>query len=436
MTTIRAAMISVWDWIRALISPLTWLLDHVRSPNNDKSQAELSARNKTIRRKQEHDTLLTEKEREVTKLRTENTHLLTRCTSLDKLANERELKVVSLTKDYKQLQLINEDLKSQNSTYNRQVITLQRDGRQLQTRNEDISRKLTENEEQVDTLKKDCSQLRTRNEELSRQLKENEQQIDSLKKECGQLRTRLSEVLSMQVTDGNPNITNLRCQNRSDKLAEHFAELYDNHWTDCYQILTGHLRKTEEETIHILLQIVQTSYDLCLDRSQSNLTSAKDLLFTLAGTSSGEHEKATDIFIQETLHKLKSFREKNFTHASSKIGKEIKAKLMSTIREPEAAACNSFIDECIRLCWMMCIKDPPMYIVCDKEAVFDQNKYMPYTKTGPEVSYVVWPALYLHRNGPLMREGVAQGESRIERPRNTKLNAAKRESLGSYSKQE
>ncbi|KAK3607098.1 hypothetical protein CHS0354_026305 [Potamilus streckersoni] len=56
--------------------------------------------------------------------------------------------------------------------------------------------------------------------------------------------------------------------------------------------------------------------------------------------------------------------------------------------------------------------DPPMYIFCDKEAVFDHNKYASYTKAGTEISYVVWPVLYLYKNGPLVRKGVAQGQKR------------------------
>ncbi|KAK3607097.1 hypothetical protein CHS0354_026304 [Potamilus streckersoni] len=429
MVTIKAARISLRGW---LIWLWTWVLDHFRSRPKEKSQAKVPTTNENNRN-----------------------------TTLEKQAKEREQKIVSLTKDCKKLQSVNEDLKERNSIYNRDQITLQRECRQLRERKEDLSRKQNENEQQVDTLRRDCSQLRTRNEDLSRQLSESEQQIDALKKDCGQLRTRLSEVASMQLTEGNPNIANLRDQNRPEKLAERLSELYDNQWTDCYQILIGNFKKTEEESIHILLWIVKVgphgqrkvcfflthnrmymslnhaiSYDICLDRSQIVLTSAKDLLFTVAGTPYGEHDKALDIFVQETLHRLKSFRNKNFKSASSKIGQEIKVILTSTIGEAEVDVCSCFIEECIRICWLMCIKDPPMYIYCDKEAVFDHNKYVPYTKTGQEISYVVWPALFLHRNGPLMRKGVAQGESKKERARNDKVNAANWEKLRPYHEQE
>ncbi|KAK3607095.1 hypothetical protein CHS0354_026302 [Potamilus streckersoni] len=87
----------------------------------------------------------------------------------------------------------------------------------------------------------------------------------------------------------------------------------------------------------------------------------------------------------------------------------IKAKLVTTIGGQEVESSSCYIQECVRICWLMCIKDPPLYIFYEKEQVFDKNHYKEYTEKGPRVSYVVWPALYLYKDGPMMRKGVAQG---------------------------
>lgn len=46
-------------------------------------------------------------------------------------------------------------------------------------------------------------------------------------------------------------------KNRRTNLAEHFAELYDNEWTDAVEELTDTESKTEEEGIKILFNIVK-----------------------------------------------------------------------------------------------------------------------------------------------------------------------------------
>lgn len=46
-----------------------------------------------------------------------------------------------------------------------------------------------------------------------------------------------------------------------------------------------------------------------------------------------------------------------------------------------------------------------------KKGISDFNKDVlkSYTKTGNTVAYMVWPALFLHRDGPLLCKGIAQG---------------------------
>jgi hypothetical protein len=52
----------------------------------------------------------------------------------------------------------------------------------------------------------------------------------------------LSKVTGGNLTLDNPNIADLSDENRPTKLAEEFSELYDNEWTDTFEIL-----KTDEK---------------------------------------------------------------------------------------------------------------------------------------------------------------------------------------------
>lgn len=58
----------------------------------------------------------------------------------------------------------------------------------------------------------------------------------------------------------------------------------------------------------------------------------------------------------------------------------------------------------------MAVQDPEMYLDEDVKqgTKFDKDHYREYTKSGPLFLCSIWPALYLHKNGPLMIKGVAQ----------------------------
>ena len=55
----------------------------------------------------------------------------------------------------------------------------------------------------------------------------------------------------------NPDIANLSDADRPTKLAEKYSELYDNEWTDAFDILTKHQKKEDEVAIAILLDIIK-----------------------------------------------------------------------------------------------------------------------------------------------------------------------------------
>ncbi|CAC5420928.1 unnamed protein product [Mytilus coruscus] len=71
---------------------------------------------------------------------------------------------------------------------------------------------------------------------------------------------------------------------------------------------------------------------------------------------------------------------------------------------------SMFFEKCVYLCWCMVIQDPVMYL--DDDPVLytqiDKNTYEEFAKSGDSVAYVVWPALFLHKGGPLLYKGVVQ----------------------------
>lgn len=72
-----------------------------------------------------------------------------------------------------------------------------------------------------------------------------------------------------------------------------------------------------------------------------------------------------------------------------------------------------YFEKCILLCWYMVIQDPMMYLEEDleKDSIFDRTTYKEFVQKGDRVKFVVWPALYLYKGGPLLYKGVVQAYS-------------------------
>ena len=58
----------------------------------------------------------------------------------------------------------------------------------------------------------------------------------------------------------------------------------------------------------------------------------------------------------------------------------------------------------------MVVQDPPLCL--HKSQLFesfDTKLYREYTARGPFLQFVVWPTVLLHKGGPILAKGVAQG---------------------------
>ena len=65
--------------------------------------------------------------------------------------------------------------------------------------------------------------------------------------------------MSSRLRDGNPNVADLNDQNRPVKLGEQFSELYDNQWTDAFEVLKAGSDVSDEDACHILLKTLCVS---------------------------------------------------------------------------------------------------------------------------------------------------------------------------------
>ncbi|XP_053400214.1 uncharacterized protein LOC123557872 [Mercenaria mercenaria] len=323
-----------------------------------------------------------------------------------------------------------------------------------------------------EALRKQCQQMENKNLELIEQRDVLQAEKDTLqiysnqiKEERDELLLRLSKFAGDKLVDNNPAITDLSDPNRPTKLGEFYSEIYDNEWTNAFEALVDgdYDEITAIETLRLTLlnviQFCESKADLLLQkasdavnllfeeyrqsvmeiRTPSHLTMPKRQARDVAQFVRREKSSLEDIKLQRRWE-LKPNKIKGDAKASSeKVQKEEQSKLnadtkLKQLRKDMASSMvpivqkayietswtNRCIEElkpyilkCLYLGWMMVVQSPPLVLhefPTEKEIKFDKNMYKEYTASGPLVSYVVWPALLLKENGPVVCKGVAEGK--------------------------
>lgn len=258
-------------------------------------------------------------------------------------------------------------------------------------------------EEQIQILNKEINILKSETADQRNQLKEKEKSIE-------ELTTRLSRIASQQLTQGNPNITDLSDGNRPTKLGERFSQVYDDQWSEAFEALKEK-GKQEENIVTELLRIVQDIYGFMQK-------SVKELMQKLASKTSevimcpfqstslqpvsdrGLPLNETDGFVRVLV--------KTQGHQALKPVQE-KFKEKNTTRYGEDKRIAKYVDILLELIWYMVIQDPPMVLkfIRKGDKMEKEGLFKPYSKTGVVAEECVWPALLLHEGGPIIARGFA-----------------------------
>ncbi|KAH3834974.1 uncharacterized protein LOC127879375 [Dreissena polymorpha] len=252
--------------------------------------------------------------------------------------------------------------------------------------------------------------------------------VDKLNDEKKKLQDEVEE-LSKKLS--SVTIADLSDPYRPTKLVEVFGSLYDTQWTDAFSSFEKKAIK-EDQVINILREFIKRADRFCTEsllqvkdrirgyaiedisnpkiwiRSQngekyqlvSRLTvgiesSVKDKvegpindLLRLLASVSGKN--IADIFVQRPME----FVEKRFLKNE-------------TIRE----SLDTFAKQAVQIIWMMKVQQPPMELLwADPESKYDKQLFSFYVRQGEIVAQCIWPAVLLHKKGPVMARGIVQGK--------------------------
>ncbi|XP_062586427.1 uncharacterized protein LOC134248029 [Saccostrea cucullata] len=240
-------------------------------------------------------------------------------------------------------------------------------------------------------------------------------QLDSTKRELQLEReekenalTRLSVIAGSKLTYNNPAISDLSDVNRPQKIGEKFNELYDNQWTDSVDILSETM--DEKEAVLKIRAVLEYVYTKTKNASEEQYRSLQNALFQRDLRNS-----ETKNFIE--IYKKISELQKDVSELSIKNAKQFLREDSDFMLPFEIVmnCCEPFVDTCVELCWMMHVQDPPMVLEFGSSEIVDKNMFRFFTRTGDIVDFVVWPAVLLHENGPLVQKGVVQPKKSSKR---------------------
>lgn len=246
--------------------------------------------------------------------------------------------------------------------------------------------------------------------ELQNELVEKIKQID-------ELTSRLSKFASQQLTAGNPNIADLSDKHRPTKIGEFYSELYDNEWSEAFEVIKPleYPNVTEdpdteyfEEVLQILKNILMAAYEFSAERTETHL---KDIKTTLLGTITDrkiDEAKGTEEYDRFVTEHAMKYRKEAAAYAiktASKVFKQdgFQRFLKQKSDDPKLLA---YVDKCVELTWYMRIQDPPMHLHClqEKETI-SKTEFAFHGRKGKTTLVCVWPALLLFEGGHLVTKG-------------------------------
>ena len=72
---------------------------------------------------------------------------------------------------------------------------------------------------------------------------------------------------------------------------------------------------------------------------------------------------------------------------------------------------QAYMASLVKVTWLMRVQDPPACLMwAEPGAPMDKDRFSFFTRTGKTMERCVWPAVLLHKGGPLLAKGIVQGK--------------------------
>lgn len=226
--------------------------------------------------------------------------------------------------------------------------------------------------------------------------KDADKKIKELQDQVEELTTRLSKFAAKQLTEGNPNIADLSDNHRPTKIGENFEKIYDDQWSDAFEVLKEQ-GKNETEAVKNLVAILKNTEQ----HMESYISDRKDRFAEFLGIDKREGNVINALI-------LDAEKKSDGKHLEQYIMAKVVPVICEELKLPDDkhGHVKAYIKALCGCLYKAKVQNPPMCLVYQKEhdkVALAQFKC--YEKQGNNVDFTVWPALLLHKNGPLVAKG-------------------------------
>lgn len=258
-----------------------------------------------------------------------------------------------------------------------------------------------------------CREMEEKSPTLEEKLGKYKTENEKLKNEKQSLLSRLSQLAGVQMTENNPNVTDLSDINRPINLGEDFSEIYDNEYTD----VLVYLKRKSDDVKNMqdkLLKTAEICHKFCEDFEKKQFKEILGVFHLPDDRQSlpkGVIKHVKDLRTS-LLHKTEGDLEKEFFQNLTP------HQMQNSLLACDDDSVKKYISKCLSFFWRACIQTPPLYFDFNVKpgTPFDNAVHRKCTVNGPMVTYTVWPVAYLHKKGPLLVKGVVQCEKQEKTP--------------------
>ncbi|XP_045203599.2 uncharacterized protein LOC123556730 [Mercenaria mercenaria] len=301
-------------------------------------------------------------------------------------------------------------LRAENERYEKEVEKLKHYCKQEFDKRNELEQSVKLSKADLATMAQECEKLKLQLSQSHKKYETTEKEKTKLEEELSESKTRLSRLMGKKLADNNPDIADLSDKNRPTKLAERYAELYDNEWTDAFEVFNEYFEK-EQKSIEMLLVVLKHIKDHC---DKMALDQADKLKAAIVVRTDKDCPEYVNKQLKDLRRMTAEVTMPEIYQSYTKEVKNLRSNKMAQLLSDEQV--RPFVKGCVELCWLMTVQDPPIVFGPEPQAgdVFDTSVYKHYTKTGASIEFLVWPTLHLHEGGAMLSKGVAQGYGRAQ----------------------
>ena len=322
-------------------------------------------------------------------------------TKKDKLINEElEKWKLKFTNESMAHKNTNDEEKMGRDELKKVEVELQQKNYEIQQKNEKLEEMGNEKNKRIKYIEEKEKQLNY----LKMHISELQSELDTKNEEMNDLRNRLSS-LSASRLDGDPNITDLGDPDRPLKLVDRYQQLYDNLWTDAFDELSEFYKDVEDDSEkekRVVSDILTIFKDVLMFCQNVVEDQEKSVVSTLTCSKEDVDADMGNIDLSAFRNLRKTNAKRALPYLNQNYAKQIGHDLSICLKE--------FTEECLAICWLSLVQDPPMAYEFDYAygATLDKDIMREFTVAGQLVDFVVWPTLRLNKDGPLMVKSVVQ----------------------------